>query len=420
MTTSYDYRKYGVLYVDDEEQALKYFRKGLEKDFRVLTANGVPDAITQLDREAGQIGVLITDQRMPNQTGVELLTHARQKWPGIVRILLTAYADIDSAIAAVNAGAIYKYITKPADLKQLRESLRAAMELFLNTGERETLLRERLGVIHRMVVADRVRSLAAMAGGISHHLRNSMTALTCFLEEATPVRSGDPSAGALLADPQFAQQLWELARKEREHLLDIVRRVGQSAAEPSCSSPQEIEAPEVIRRGIQAAAAELGAKTVQVSAEAGLPRLRLDPDCATRLLRTLLAYVARLTPAAKLEVSIKPSLVGTAAGIRFRISAEGPAWSDNDVASFFTPFAFPAADPSDLGLDLLAAFFTAYQHGGDILVHKSAPDGPGFELLLPADPSAAQRPELQDSLLEKLFTRFDSPAAEKPQPSKAA
>ena len=56
----------------------------------------------------------------------------------------------------------------------------------------------------------------------------------------------------------------------------------------------------------------------------------------------------------------------------------GRAWSEQDVASFFTPFAFPSKDPSDLGLDLLVAFFIAYHHGGDLLVHQAAPEGPGL------------------------------------------
>ena len=94
-------------------------------------------------------------------------------------------------------------------------------------------------------------------------------------------------------------------------------------------------------------------------------------------------------------------------GVQIQIRCEGPAWTEQDVASFFTPFAFPAKDPSDLGLDLLVAFFIAYHHGGDLLVHRGPPQGPGFELRLPFDPQTVKRPELQDHLMEKLFTRPD-------------
>ena len=72
-----NYAKYAVLYVDDEEQALKYFRKGL-KDFQVLIAPNVAQATEILAREGGRIGVVITDQRMPGQSGTELLARLRR------------------------------------------------------------------------------------------------------------------------------------------------------------------------------------------------------------------------------------------------------------------------------------------------------------------------------------------------------
>ena len=65
---------------------------------------------------------------------------------------------------------------------------------------------------------------------------------------------------------------------------------------------------------------------------------------------------------------------GRNAGCRARralqILGQGPTWNDRDVAAFFTPFAFPSTDPSDLGLDMLVAFYIAYHHGGDLLVHR--------------------------------------------------
>ena len=205
MNAKYDYKKYAILYVDDEEQALKYFRKAMDKEFTVLVATSVAEANAILDKGADKIGVVITDQRMPGALGVELLKRLRNQWPHIIRLLITAYSEIDDAIDAVNSGAIFKYVTKPADLKELRVTLTAAMELFLNQAERETLLRERLGVIQRMIVADRVRSLAAMAGGISHHLRNSMTAMSCFLEES----GAEAPAGKV---DGYLAELWRLAQ----------------------------------------------------------------------------------------------------------------------------------------------------------------------------------------------------------------
>ncbi len=159
MSTLPDNRQYGVLYVDDEEQALKYFRKGLDKEFTVLTATRVAEALQILEQQAGKIGVIITDQRMPGQSGVELLTQVRERWPAIVRILVTAFTDIDSAIAAVNAGAVFKYLTKPTDFPLLRQSLSDALSLY-----RETLHRDALAATLRELEAQRKATQAAEAG----------------------------------------------------------------------------------------------------------------------------------------------------------------------------------------------------------------------------------------------------------------
>ena len=280
------------------------------------------------------------------------------------------------------------------------------MEIFLSTCERETLLRERLVVIQRMIVADRVRSLAAMAGGISHHLRNSMTALTCYLEETAP-----KAAGGVATDPQFAEQLWALAHKERDHLLQIIQRVGQTAGETRKTFENELGGDELIKRGVLAAV-NVSGRNIQTTVDPAAPRLKLDPDAATTALKTLINYVARLSESAdKLTIAVTPATIAQKPAASIRVWGGSKPWTEQDVAAFFTPFAFPASDPSDLGVELLGAFSVAYQHGGDIMINRAAPAGPGFELLLPADPAQVQRPDLQEGLLEKLFTHFETAAA---------
>jgi two-component system probable response regulator PhcQ len=309
---------------------------------------------------------------------------------------------MESAIESVNAGAIYKYVTKPCDLKQLKQTLTEAMDLFLANGDREILLHERLDVMQRMVVADRVRSLATMAGGISHHLRNSMTAMSCFLEEMAPSKPGEPPAGLLTSDPKFAEQLWSLAQKEREHLLHIVQSVGQSVAEPSLKLADELSASAFIGLGIAACSSSAQPPAVQVAD--GAPHVKVDSEAATRLLRILLTYAARLgKPDGAISISAEATHTGADTGLTVRIRTEGPAWSDEDVASFFTPFAFPSNDPSDLGLDMLSAFGIAYHHGGDIVVQPAFPAGPGFELRLPASTGDTRRPELRQGMMQKLM-----------------
>ena len=123
MQSVYDYKKYAVLYVDDEEKSLKYFTRAFEDQFRIYTAANAQDGLKLLEQHKDDIGLLMTDQRMPGEKGVWLLEKTRQLQPRMVRILATAYSDMDAAIAAVNTGSIYKYVTKPWDPVQLEHTL---------------------------------------------------------------------------------------------------------------------------------------------------------------------------------------------------------------------------------------------------------------------------------------------------------
>src|SRR6266568_4916496 len=203
MENFYDYKKYTILHVDDEEKSLKYFTRAFEDQFKILTATNAQDGLRLLEEHKDDIGILMTDQRMPGEKGVWLLEKARQLRPRIVRILATAYADMDAAIAAVNAGAIYKYVTKPWDPVQLELTLKQALEFFMVQEERDQLLREKMSVLRNMMIADRIVSLGLLAAGLSHHIRNSMVAVKTFLELAPMKMSEEKAGGTSLRDPEF-------------------------------------------------------------------------------------------------------------------------------------------------------------------------------------------------------------------------
>src|SRR6266705_1709070 len=184
MQSLYDYKKFAILYVDDEEKSLKYFARAFEDQFRIYTAANAQDGLKILEAHKDEIGLLMTDQRMPGEKGIWLLEKARQLRPRIIRILATAYSDMEAAIAAVNTGAIYKYVTKPWDPPQLENTLKRGLEFFMVQNERDQLLREKMSVLHNMMIADRIVSLGLLAAGLSHHIRNSLVAVKTFLDLA--------------------------------------------------------------------------------------------------------------------------------------------------------------------------------------------------------------------------------------------
>ena len=118
-----------VLLVDDEVRSLDAMRRTLDEDFEILTANGARAARELLDQQ--EVAVILCDQRMPEQTGVEFLKEVRERWPDCVRIVISGYTDSEDIIAGVNDAGIYQYILKPWSPQHLLDSVRQAVELSL-------------------------------------------------------------------------------------------------------------------------------------------------------------------------------------------------------------------------------------------------------------------------------------------------
>ncbi|HEX5364537.1 MAG TPA: HD domain-containing phosphohydrolase [Gallionella sp.] len=103
-----------LLFIDDEANILAALKRLFRPlGYNILTAESGAEGLALLEKE--NIDLVISDMRMPNMTGAELLEQARNKWPEVIRILLTGYSDLSSTIAAINRGEIYRYISKPWD-----------------------------------------------------------------------------------------------------------------------------------------------------------------------------------------------------------------------------------------------------------------------------------------------------------------
>jgi DNA-binding NtrC family response regulator len=130
--------KHPILVVDDEAEILFSLRGLLRQEFELHTAESGAEALEIMRRQV--IHVIMTDQRMPQMTGVELLQHARGACPEAVRIVFTGYADIKAVIDAINQGQIFRYLTKPWDPDELIAALRLGCEEYDRLTARRGLL----------------------------------------------------------------------------------------------------------------------------------------------------------------------------------------------------------------------------------------------------------------------------------------
>src|SRR5262249_57194303 len=107
-------------------------------DYRVLGATRAADGLRIMQQE--QVHVVMTDQRMPEMTGVEFLRRLRESHPDVIRLLFTAYADIKAVTDAINQGSVYRYITKPFEPQDLQAVLRQAIEHYALVADPKRLL----------------------------------------------------------------------------------------------------------------------------------------------------------------------------------------------------------------------------------------------------------------------------------------
>jgi adenylate cyclase len=117
---------YKIIVVDDEPANLRLLEKLFRHDHQVITAESGEEALRLLGQH--DAALLITDQRMPGMTGVELLKLTATIRPHMVRIILTGYTDVDTLVEAINSGLVYKYVTKPWNNEELRLTVSRALE----------------------------------------------------------------------------------------------------------------------------------------------------------------------------------------------------------------------------------------------------------------------------------------------------
>ena len=119
--------KASVLLVDDEFRIIRSLKILFRSHFEVFTATRGQDALNILEKN--KINVIVSDQRMPGMTGVELLSKVKKASPNTMRIVLTGYSDTDAIVSSINDGEVFRFVNKPWDNREFAETVRKASEI---------------------------------------------------------------------------------------------------------------------------------------------------------------------------------------------------------------------------------------------------------------------------------------------------
>jgi two-component system probable response regulator PhcQ len=401
MDNSYDYKKFAVLYVDDEAQSLKMFARAFSDQFRILTAGTAAEGLKLLEQHRDDIGLLMTDQRMPGEKGVWLLERARQLRPNIIRILATAYSDMDAAIAAVNTGAIYKYVTKPWDPPQLEHTLKRGLEFFMVHAERDQLLKQKMSVLHNMMIADRIVSLGLLAQGLSHHMRNSLQAVKTFLDLAPVKLQEEKQNPDEIRNPDFWKEYYLNVQVQIEKINHMLKDLWAASEKTSVEFRDEIQLRAAVAAAVMTTAPLLAEKkiTVENLIPDSLPALLADRPKFERLLELLLKDEAVSLPAGA-KVTLSASATGDR--ITLQVRDNGPGLPQEALRLVFDPFVLRSDTPMEYGINLMACYFIVHHHGGKITATSEPGQGATFTISLPLNPhhpAAAEDPDLFKKVL---------------------
>jgi signal transduction histidine kinase len=373
-----------VLVVDDEPANQRAVRRALLDECAVLTAGSGEEALTIL--AAQQIALVVTDQRMPGMSGTELLAETARDYPYLVRVVLTAYTDVETLVGAINGGQVYHFLSKPWETRELRQVVRRGLERYCAEMERIRLTEE------LEVAWGRARREAEQKGNLltmtAHELGTPLHILVNALELLQEIEHAAPAA-QWIATAQRASR-W-LARGVAQ-----MNRTGQVQGESLRLRYETFDLASLLRDMVSELVAAIRRR--KLSIETILPPQMLvwaDPRWIRHAVWGLLSNAVRFTPDGG-WIRVDATEDEDAAVIA--VSDGGIGIAPEHLGDIFEPFSPAMGDPLShtsglftfgargLGLGLATVKGIVEAHGGTAAVTSSLGNGSRFVLRFERSP----------------------------------
>jgi signal transduction histidine kinase len=382
--------RHSILVVDDEPDVVRSVKDLLRLDYKVYTATSPDEGMQILQENA--IDVIMTDQRMPEMTGVEFLKRARDPHPDATRLLFTGYADISAVIAAINQGNVYRYIAKPWDPDELQTIIREACE-------RHDLIVQRKQLIDDLEQANKeLREANALKDAFiqvaSHELRTPLSIAMGYSELAARDKNAQPPLKDYL-------QRVNRALKRLSYLINQITTMLEAGQFEQRLNLRDVEVADVIREAVEDVRpfVELRHQQLALDMPEKLRVVSIDADKIRDAVNHLLLNAIKFTPDggkitvaahADGEVSIKVS--DTGCGI-------DPAHLPRIGEAFFTGYDVTHHSSGHfehgrqglgLGLSVVKSFVAL--HGGKLDISSELQCGTTVTMTLPTNPAPAPGP----------------------------
>ncbi|GEP43025.1 hybrid sensor histidine kinase/response regulator [Brevifollis gellanilyticus] len=382
--------RYHILYVDDEERALHYFQKCFEDEYVIHTATNAADGYRIIEEFGSRIGILMTDQRMPGETGVELMERVRLLQPNMIRILVTAFTDYETAVKCVNDGRAWRYLHKPMDPDHLAAVLAEGMEAYQAMLHRDRLLYEKADDIRTQLMADKVSGMGILAEGLNHHLRNALTVVRAFIDLA-PMKLMEEIDARHPQDPSFWIETQGQAVSQLDRIQNLLTNLAHASHARKLERSEEVNMAAIFNETYAAYSGHFMEKQIRFDAEVaiGMPNLFVHGERFRQMLRLLfIEEITHLQPGDQilLRAHIEQDGLGESYAV-ITLTDNGCWGGPNDSgANLFDPFYTRSRKPDDFGVNMMACYVTMHLHGGTISARRLEPQGLELSLRLPLDP----------------------------------
>ncbi len=317
--------KHTILCVDDEVDNVEALERLFRKKYKVLKATSGPMALEILDQHPNEITVILTDQRMPLMTGVEMLEKALEKHPNPIRLLLTGYTDLESVIEAINKGQIYRYLTKPWDPIDLQHTVDQAVERYVMREELKIKNIELEKALNELKTLDQAKNQFMIL--INHELKTPLTSILNFLGLLSETTLDEEQNRYVLRIQQNSDRLREL--------IDDVLLLMRSETGQLRFQNRDVRLAQTIQEIPQDVQDSLQRKQQKISLQLDVDHVDMDPFILKEVLHRILHNATKFGSEGTL-IDVKSS--SQKGGILVSVENKGSAINLNQLDKLLKPF----------------------------------------------------------------------------------
>jgi len=348
-----------VLYVDDLQTNLILFQATFEHDYNIILAESAAKALEIMKEQ--EIQVLVTDQRMPDMTGTELLEIVSSEYPEVRRFLLTAFTDFETVVEAVNKGHIHGYINKPLQAEEVRLSINGSLEMYYLRKKNNEIMLELEKANQELMGLDGMKSEIIKV--ISQEIRNSLNRIMGTLHLLKDKMEGQELAGVINILDSSVSRLEEFSSMTEQ--ISILKSPGHTLDKKNLNLKQ------VIEYGVIEVSEDLKEKEIAIDLQNHTPDMTISGEsdllvsCLVNILRNAMNHTGKGETITIITTQSDQEVI-------CEVLDQGKNYSEKLLEDLTRHLN--ATDHKlnlDLGIDLALSQMIMEAHGGNILFEKA-------------------------------------------------